>query len=115
MKNLLALMVLSLVTTTAIAQSTESVSFESSFPEKEAPKKVDFEVYLELLPNPFDDKIYIKTTHPVKEVQLFDESGKTIFESMGSNELDLNHLPSGKYLLRIRHSEGVVSKMIEKK
>lgn len=49
-------------------------------------------------PNPASDKITINSTSPIKTIQLLNLSGQVLMVQ-NSNELEIAHLPSGKYIL----------------
>lgn len=62
-----------------------------------------------VFPNPFHDEIIIHTQHQVKEIKLFDLSGKLLFSQIGlkKNKVILpGQLPPAMYFLRIETEKG---------
>ncbi len=71
-------------------------------------------INIELYPNPFTNLVYIKSAHEVKKVKVMDDKGKTVFESEGGNELDLEHLIKGTYVLDITFDKARIQRVINK-
>jgi hypothetical protein len=71
-------------------------------------------------PNPTAAELQISTgEHPLKSVQLFDLTGRQVFSRQLSAAsapatLDLQHLPTGMYLLRTETSQGIADQKITK-
>lgn len=73
-----------------------------------------------VFPNPFSDELrMVSDNKPIKEVILFDMSGKQIkrYENLNTKEYKLNasHLPSGNYLVSVRTEDGVETYKVVKK
>jgi len=67
-------------------------------------------------PNPFSYFVNIASAKMVTGIDVFDLKGRILFSSVFSNkqiELDLSHLVSGLYIMRITHSDGVDSRKIQ--
>ena len=68
-------------------------------------------------PNPTDGKIHFSTRKNIKEVQLFDISGRFVKSlTLTENQIDLSGLPTGNYILKIFMEDGTLSsqKVIKK-
>lgn len=65
-------------------------------------------IELILYPNPVNDLLYIQTKEYIKKAELYDLSGRIILVFIGveNNQINLNELPSGNYLLRIQTEKG---------
>lgn len=115
-KNILCLLFLGLfgITTDLCAQSSAVAGIQM---ETTVPTEVEIEnaeIYFELFPNPFTDLVYVKTVHKIESIEVADENGKQVYFIDGGNELDLGHLPSGDYMLRIKFEHGEAAKMLHK-
>ncbi|MEN8226608.1 MAG: DUF4465 domain-containing protein [Bacteroidota bacterium] len=70
-------------------------------------------------PNPSSGKIVIESgTAELMDVSIYTLTGIMVYENLkvvSGQTIDFSYQPSGAYILRIRHSAGVVSKMIHKK
>jgi hypothetical protein len=67
-------------------------------------------------PNPFSHFVNIASANEVTLVEIFDLKGARVFSSGFSNkqiELNLSHLQSGLYVMRIAHSNGMDSRKIQ--
>ena len=74
---------------------------------------------IHVYPNPFSDKIYVKTaTVSNYSVELIDVSGKVLsryaFENTNELELDLRHVANGEYLLKVMNDQTIQTRMITK-
>ena len=58
-------------------------------------------------PNPANDYVYINGIEPA-EVQVYNALGQMVKCVRGTNEIDVEGLPQGVYLLRIADAEGKV-------
>lgn len=71
----------------------------------------DIEVY----PNPTSNFVKIKSKEKIKNVSLFDVSGKKIPIQLSDDMIDLSRMPSGSYFLRLETgTNSVVKKIIRK-
>ena len=64
-------------------------------------------------PNPTTGRFTVNADGLV-EVTVFDNTGRLVATHSGSNRLDLSHLPTGNYLLRIKLQSGFVTCRIAK-
>ena len=72
---------------------------------------------LVLYPNPVQDKLFIDSPNmSLEQVNIYDLSGKMVFEQKGvsNDNLDVSHLQSGVYILKIKTSVGVVQRKLVK-
>lgn len=71
--------------------------------------ELDISDNISIFPNPIDDKFFLSSPSPVKDLQLFDSSGKNLShkissKNMGDNiEIHGHDIPSGTYWLSILH------------
>ncbi|MES2478459.1 MAG: T9SS type A sorting domain-containing protein [Bacteroidota bacterium] len=65
---------------------------------------------LEVFPNPLKEDLHIRTNAKINEVELYDLQGRKIIMQKGSNvnNLHLEVLPTGTYLLKVRDDNGNV-------
>ncbi len=63
------------------------------------------ELPVHIYPNPTKDRIFIATDAPITAWQLFDINGKLLKAGKHQNEIELNELNNGYYLLRIQQNE----------
>ena len=76
------------------------------------PMSKDITIY----PNPVSDKLFFSTKEEIQKVEIFTLTGQKIYHSERNiSNLDVSHLDSGNYLLKLFTSEGIVSKLIIKK
>lgn len=69
---------------------------------------------IEIYPNPVKDKIY--TTQEIDKAQIFTLGGNVVTEVSNTNEIDVNDLPNGIYLLHVSiDNQEIVKKIIVKK
>lgn len=65
-------------------------------------------------PNPTIGQISIRTTQTIKKVEIYSVIGKKLKEFINSEQIDLTHLNSGIYYLKIHGDNGSVTKKIIK-
>ncbi|MEC3908817.1 T9SS type A sorting domain-containing protein [Tamlana sp. 2201CG12-4] len=58
-----------------------------------------------LYPNPVNDVLNIAGVKNIKNTELFDVTGKKVYQGTTTNQIDVNNLPKGLYLLKIRSKE----------
>lgn len=71
---------------------------------------------IEIYPNPFSEKIHIRTEEKIAQITLYDASGKKVFiENHPQNTISVSHLPKGYYILDILLKNGstITKKMIK--
>lgn len=81
------------------------------------PGKIDLERGLRLFPNPTPDQIRIFSKHgvPVEWVEILDPQGRHLGSRMyEQQEISLQHLPEGVYLLRMKMGKYVITKRVVK-
>jgi hypothetical protein len=72
----------------------------------------DFTIY----PNPVNNELYISGIEYVSSIQILDITGKNILEkSVQNNKVDLSHLTSGVYFIKIQNGNFTEIKKIIKK
>lgn len=83
---------------------------------------VNFKENILIYPNPVKDILNIRANHNLNNVQIrvFDNMGNVVYlnkvKSLNSNEsINLNHLPTGVYMMYINSDQGTVTKKIIKK
>lgn len=62
----------------------------------------------QVFPNPTADKVSVKTEKPVKDIELYDKTGRKL-QSTTSKILDLSKYNKGIYLLKINFSDNTAS------
>ncbi|UZT96719.1 DUF5074 domain-containing protein [Chryseobacterium fluminis] len=73
-------------------------------------KKLEFAVY----PNPVTDILYIKTQEQVKNITLYDISGKLINVQYNNGQINVSALPKGMYILRATTDKAVYQQKLIK-
>ena len=69
-----------------------------------------------IYPNPVTNKLYISANVDLNKIEIFTLTGQKIYQiNRNVPCLDLSHLQSGNYLLKLFTREGIVSKLIIKK
>ncbi|MBW8360867.1 MAG: T9SS type A sorting domain-containing protein [Kaistella sp.] len=68
-----------------------------------------------IYPNPVSDVINIITEEKIKNVSIFDISGKKIGAKVSGSEVDVRNLAPGNYLLRIETAGGITTEKFIKK
>ncbi len=66
-----------------------------------------------LYPNPTTGKVTIIADH-VTKVDIFDQNGRTVATFLNTNEINIRHLPTGSYTLRITLHNGTTVKRVVK-
>ncbi len=65
------------------------------------------QLVLQLYPSPVSDRLTIQTNAVIQRLQVFDSTGKMCIEKNDvAQQLDVNSLPSGMYLLRVLTPKG---------
>jgi hypothetical protein len=72
----------------------------------------------QVFPNPFKNNIQILSSDQMTEVSIFDMVGKNVWQKMNVNtnseEINLDALSAGMYLLKIRTSKGLITHKLVK-
>ncbi len=70
---------------------------------------------IEIYPNPVTDYLNIKSDSKVKNVEVYDISGRNMNSSLTGDKVDVRNLNSGNYIINIETKEGKISKKFLKK
>jgi hypothetical protein len=72
---------------------------------------------LDIYPNPVNDRLYVKTESPIENITIMDIYGRqqTIFKGQQSLAIDVSHLTSGIYFVKINTNNGEIVKRFVKK
>jgi len=65
-----------------------------------------------IYPNPTSDHLNIKTNAVITSIEMFDLLGKSVLQSSGAEQIKVNHLPAGVYMLRINTEQGKLTKKV---
>lgn len=61
--------------------------------------------------NPFNNELTFNTNEKIKQVEIFDESGRLVLKEANKNKLNTDHLTKGVYFIKITKQSGeVISK-----
>lgn len=77
----------------------------------------EFKKNLIIYPNPVKDKLFIESPNiALEQVNIYDLSGKMVFKQkdLSNDNLDVSHLQSGVYILKIKTPVGVVQRKLVK-
>ena len=68
-----------------------------------------------IYPNPTVDVVNIETSKEVEIIRLYDLSGRQLMMIEGSNQISVNELPAGTYLMQIKvENEIIVERVVRK-
>ncbi len=76
----------------------------------ESPKGIASEIVI--YPNPTSSMIYVKTKHIINAIEFYDILGKRVLISKSRTEVDVSHLNSGVYFMKIKSDGGNITKKI---
>ncbi len=76
----------------------------------ESPKGIASEIVI--YPNPTSSIIYVKTKHIINAIEFYDILGKRVFITKSRTEVDVSHLNSGVYFMKIKADGGNITKKI---
>jgi len=65
-----------------------------------------------IYPNPTSDYLNIKTNAVIISIEIFDILGKSVLRSSGADQIKVNHLPVGVYVLKAHLDNGKLTKKI---
>ena len=77
-----------------------SEGFINSLPEGTLGLATETAENILLYPNPAHDRFYVRGTQPIKQLMLYDMSGK-LMASTDQNQMAVGHLASGVYFVQI--------------
>ncbi|MBC3846028.1 T9SS type A sorting domain-containing protein [Winogradskyella echinorum] len=72
-----------------------------SYPEVLSIATAEIEADINIYPNPVNSKIYVASNQSISRLQLFDVVGKQVASVRSKDNLDVSHLKSGMYILKI--------------
>lgn len=72
----------------------------------------ELENQITIYPNPTSNYIKILTTNKIKSVEIFDISGKKVKHVLNSNEISVNQIQAGIYIVKVFTDKGKVTKKI---
>jgi hypothetical protein len=87
---------------------SDATAFDFSTLSTNELETVEFSIY----PNPTSDIIHIITTSEIDNIELFDVTGKRVLSKSQTNEIKVNHLPIGVYLLKVYSARGSFTKKV---
>ena len=62
----------------------------------------------QIYPNPTKGEVFIKNNSKIVSIEVYDQSGKLVKKNYDRSSIDLQTLPNGVYLLKIKDSKGKV-------
>jgi Secretion system C-terminal sorting domain len=65
-------------------------------------------------PNPITSSFSVKSDDKIETIDIFDLTGKKVFSSSETEELNISSLKSGLYLIKMKTSTGIYSEKIFK-
>lgn len=77
--------------------------------------EVELEKMCYLMPNPANDYFKVMSHYTIKDIQVFDMSGKLLIEIKVNNfekDIDIGNLSSGSYIVKINTAKGSVKKKL---
>ncbi len=64
------------------------------------------EVQLDVFPNPASERLQVRSAHRILNIEVLDQWGRRVGGAAAAAEVDLSHLPSGVYVLRVATDAG---------
>ena len=65
---------------------------------------------LKLYPNPTDNTLFIKGNKNLMKVSVYNMLGKEVLSKMNTNNIDVNVLPKGVYIIKISDDVGQINR-----
>ncbi len=87
---------------------TTSINFSTLGLDDNVLESTEVSIY----PNPTSDVINIKSTIIIDSVEMFDLLGKQVLTIQGTEQIKVNHLPTGVYILKVYSDKGKFSKKV---
>jgi hypothetical protein len=87
-------------------------------PEENHPAKQNRKSEFYVFPNPTDGKLVVSSEYSVEGIEIFDIMGRKCYVSRvtcNENTIDISHLPTGMYFIRIQTDNGAEVQKIVKK
>ena len=75
-------------------------------------------VHISLIPDPVTDRLNVGSTVPVRRLELFDATGRTVIVQAASGTttiMDVSNLLDGAYILRATTTEGIFTRRFSKR
>lgn len=70
---------------------------------------------IKVFPNPTSNYVNINSKDKIKQISLYDITGKKILITLNNNSIDLKELPEGSYFLSVETAKGTAVKKIIKR
>jgi len=67
-----------------------------------------------IYPNPTNGLLTIKTENSITKIEVYSVLGKKLLQKLNNKSIDLNHLKSGVYLIKIYSNKNIITKKIIK-
>lgn len=80
-----------------------------------AVQDVNQEVQFAVYPNPATDVVRVKTQEVIKSINVFNTQGKLVKTVASQNEVNVNDLPKGVYMIKVETANNSFTKKIIKK
>jgi len=87
---------------------SNSINFETLSVGENILETVDISIY----PNPASEFINIESTKTIDKIELYDLLGKRVLRTTETNQIKINHLPNGVYLLKVFSDNKSITKKI---
>lgn len=88
-------------------QSIYTKRFDGSVLDNDSQELSNEDVNFELIPNPAFNSFSINHSDAIQLVEIFDLTGKKVhFENTNFSSIDISHLTSGLYIVKIKSNEG---------
>ena len=75
---------------------------------------VELNTTISVFPNPTANILQVKSSQPIKTIQLVTMEGKQLLHVENVSKIDISHVKSGIYLLSIKTQKGIIIKKISK-
>ena len=70
---------------------------------------------ISIYPNPANDKLIVRGLSEATKISIYNISGKLVLSKISSSEIELTHLKSGVYMVKINHEQEEILKRFLKK
>lgn len=95
---------------TGLALGIESFSFDTLGVENVSITENDIKIY----PNPASEFIKIEANKTIDKIELYDLIGKRVLKTTQTNQIKINYLPNGIYLIKLFLDNKTITKKIVK-
>jgi hypothetical protein len=106
---LLSLLITCFIFNNISAQNSEEIAYNEKYQNTHAMESA-VHYSAEIIRSPLSESIYIKTNSVPRSMSILTNDGKLLYEVNDGNVINLDELPGGRYILKIRFKNGEITK-----